>query len=296
MVGASRISDHNGQLPEAYGAGKAVTTRRGSLCCLLIVSAVLGCATQADAQKLFTGQCLYGCPTTDSPAYKTNDIIVRSLYTLSSNDTTKLADWVAYRITRETIGPSRDRQWAADPLLRPEETLEPSDYDGANAALGVDRGHQAPLASLSGPAEWPSLNYLSNITPQASALNEGPWMRLEAAERGLLGNPAVDAVYVVTGPLYEHTMRVLPHADEPHKVPSGYWKVIALVSAGVPQAVGFVMEQSTKRDASFCDFITGVGEIERRSGFDLFSALRPEIQEGLEQRDPGLRKVLGCHD
>ncbi len=66
------------------------------------------------AQELHHPLCLFGCPS-ETPL--TNDLIIREIYVLSSNDTTKFADWVAYKITRETIGPGRARTWKADPLL-----------------------------------------------------------------------------------------------------------------------------------------------------------------------------------
>ena len=72
---------------------------------ILVGAAVAGSASAQQAE-LHTFHCLHGCPV-GSPA--TNDIIVREIYTLSSNDMTKIADWVAYRITKATIGPSAHR-------------------------------------------------------------------------------------------------------------------------------------------------------------------------------------------
>jgi endonuclease G, mitochondrial len=62
---------------------------------------------------------------------------------LSSNDDTKFADYVAYRLDRQTITGSgkQDRNWQSDPDINPDETLEPEDYTGAHTAIGVDRGH-----------------------------------------------------------------------------------------------------------------------------------------------------------
>ena len=88
--------------------------------------------------------CVSGCPA-GRPG---NDFVVRHIYTLSNNEVTKIADWVAYAISEDTMGTGRNRTWRADPLLEDEETLEPDDYDGANDTLETDRGHQAPLASL----------------------------------------------------------------------------------------------------------------------------------------------------
>ena len=55
-------------------------------------------------------------------------------------------------------------------------------------------------------------NYLSNITPQRSPLNQGPWRILEDRIRDVTAD--YDAVYVLTGPLYERTMPALPGADD----------------------------------------------------------------------------------
>ena len=119
-------------------------------------------------------------------------MVVRSIYVLSSNDTTKLADWVAYRVTEETIGATAARRWKADPALADAETLEPDDYRDANAAHGTHRGHQAPLASFTSTADWETRNYLSNITPQKSDLNQGPWKGLENAVRDFANGGGYD--------------------------------------------------------------------------------------------------------
>ena len=77
---------------------------------------------RADDANLHTFHCLDGCPV-GAPA--NDDIVVREIYPLASNPVTKLADWVAYRVTPQPIGPSQDRIWSADPWLAPDETLTP---------------------------------------------------------------------------------------------------------------------------------------------------------------------------
>ena len=113
---------------------------------------------------------------------KSNDLIIRDIYALSSNDETKFADWVAYKLTYDmTTGSGKDRDWEPDPWLEDSETLEPDDYKGAYNALGTDRGHLAPLGSFDGTETWYEVNYLSNIVPQKSSLNRGRWKQLEGA-------------------------------------------------------------------------------------------------------------------
>ncbi|KKJ01146.1 DNA/RNA non-specific endonuclease [Prochlorothrix hollandica] len=153
-----------------------------------------------------------------------NQLLVRDIYCLSNNGTTKFADWVAYRLDASILtgSASQKRDWQADPDLDPAVTLEPEDYRGAHEALGTDRGHLAPLASFRG-ANWIQVNYLSNITPQRSQLNQGVWQELEQQVRDWARQ---GTVYVITGTAYLKPEPPLPQADEPHVVPSGFWKVV----------------------------------------------------------------------
>lgn len=227
----------------------------------------LGAPAAADPAEIHTFHCLHGCPM---GAAETNDLIVREIYTLSSNDLTKFADWVAYRVTKETIGSSEGRAWKADPWLGEAETLEPADYSGAPRALQIDRGHQAPLASFSGTPHAADTNYLSNITPQKAALNQASWMHLETAERRLAARASV---YVLTGPLFESAMPTLPRADEPHRMPSGYWKVVAIEEEGAMRVAAFLFPQETPRSARYCDMRVPIADVERRALLRLFPRL-----------------------
>lgn len=237
------------------------------------------------------GLCVYGCP---EGAPDGNRVIERPLYTLSNNSQTKFADWVAYRITRETIGPTRPRNWHRDPDLPPDETLRPSDYKAARSALNVDRGHQAPVSSLAASPHWKHIDYLSNVTPQSVNLNQGPWERLEDAERRLVEKTG-GAVYAVTGPLYERPMSSLPFAHISHKVPSGYWKVIAVGERTENfKVVSFIFDQQTPRKADFCDGEVSVREIETRTGLNIFPR-QPERQRVFfEERRGKLGEDMGC--
>lgn len=261
-----------------------------------VLLAVVILAVPIQAQEIHSELCLHGCPS-GSPAG--NDLIVRKLYILSSNDRTKLADWAAYRVTSETFGweVSRDnRTYLADPLLDPSETLEPSDYVGSPAALKIDRGHLVPLASFSETNHWETLNYMSNITPQGQGLNRGPWYDLETAVSRRLTN--LGPVYVSTGTLYETPRPYLPRSDESHMIPSGYWKVVAVEpSEGDIAVSAFVFPHDTRLEARFCNdrYWTTVREIERATGLDFFHALDKPHQDEIElDRSRNLLAALGC--
>jgi endonuclease G, mitochondrial len=201
--------------------------------------------------------CPLGCPNSAGG----NDIIFGHVYAASNNPSTKFADWVAYEVNVINFGASPSRNWASDPLLDDSKTLEENDYSKASNTLGVDRGHQAPLASFAGSRYWYELNYLSNITPQSKGLNQGPWRLLEAAVRD--ASKYRKSVYVITGPLYETEMPKLPNADEPHQIPSAYFKVVYKMNG---EAVAFIMGQDIDRKADFCSARVALDSLSGRVG------------------------------
>lgn len=238
---------------------------------------VLFALLTASAAAAEPGHCFRRCPA--------GDAIARDAYAVSINDRTKFADWVAYRISSATLGPTRPRRWQTDPDLAPAQRLEPQDYAGAYHKLAMDRGHLAPLASISGLSGWAAANYLSNVAPQRSSLNRGPWARLEAAERMLIQRHGFDAVHVLTGPLYEADMPDLPAASKAHRVPSGYWKLLLAIRGGVVHGAAFAMGQDMARDAAYCAAREDIESLERRTGLDL-----PDEDLTIQPLDP----LIGC--
>ncbi|MGY2172861.1 DNA/RNA non-specific endonuclease [Pseudomonas gingeri] len=234
--------------------------------------------------------CSVGCPTGGS-----NVTLARTAYTLNNDAQTKFAKWVAYRITKDTPAPSRPRNWKTDPDIPAGDTLDDADYKLANETLKTDRGHQANLASMGGVEGWQALNYLSNITPQKSDLNQGAWARLEDKERDLSKRPGIDSVYVLTGTLYERYVGTLPSTTKQHTIPSGYWKIIFTNSTPTEGTfAAFIMDQDTPRPANFCNYQVTVDEIEQRSGLKVWTTLPADDQAALKPVRGQLVKDIGC--
>ena len=235
-----------------------------------------------DRPEIYCEHFFYGYPYGTPPS---NDLIIRDIYALSNNDSTKFADWVAYRLSMHEVDGDLtvERKWKKDPWLDENETLEdsPDDYDRANNKLKTDRGHQAPLGSFKGSRHAAHTNYLSNITPQKSDLNQGPWNRLEEKVRNIVrkGN----TVNVMTGPLYEREMKKLPKSDEQHDVPSGYWKIICMEASGSISIAGFIFDQDTPRSDAILGHLATVDEIEQRSGLDFLWLLEDQLEDALEE-------------
>ncbi|GKV88187.1 DNA/RNA non-specific endonuclease [Pectobacterium carotovorum] len=230
--------------------------------------------------------CGVGCPVGGS-----SQTLIRDAYTLNNNASTKFANWVAYKMTSSSQASGRSRTWRQDPDLPASDTLAPAAYTGANAALAVDRGHQAPLAGLGGSSDWQSLNYLSNITPQRADLNQGAWVRLEDKERALSNSKTV---YTVTGPLFERNIATLPNAAGV-QIPSGYWKILFTGSSPADgKFAAFIMDQDTPRAANFCNFQVTVSQIEQKTGLTIWSSLPANVANTIKSQKGALASDLGC--
>ena len=227
----------------------------------LVLWALMAISSLSVNADILSVHCPLGCP--DNP--DGNDLVFAHVYALSNNKTTKFADWVAYEVDVVNFGDSPGRSWKADPLLGEDSTLEPGDYKGAHSStLKADRGHQAPLASFAGSRYWSELNYLSNITPQHKDLNQGPWKNLEDAVRAAVKYH--DSLFVITGAIYEGTPLQLPNADESHRVPSSYFKVIYNRKG---ESVAFVMKQSESKSLNFCNTKTPLAAVRSKLAFDI---------------------------
>ena len=136
------------------------------------------------------------------------------------------------------------------------------------------------MAAFAGNQYWYELNYLSNITPQDKDLNEGPWEELESAVRESATYTA--PLDVISGPVYERKMTNMPNADEPHTVPSGYYKI----AYNSTETMVFFMEQNSGRKDNYCSKITTVKSIQTKISYQL-----PALKSG----SADLRDRLGCH-
>ena len=249
-------------------------------------------AVQA-AAELHSAHCLHGC-LVGAPA--TNDVVVRPIYVLSSNDATKFADWAAYRVTRETIGPTDERRWRTEP----------------GAGGGGDAGARGLRRRARGAGDGPGAPGAAGELHGDAALgdDELPLERHAAAERAEPGSMGVAGARGA-GPCVVDGRRgrvrrgrsalraadaAAAGADEPHVVPSGYWKVVSVAREGGVRAAGFVFDQDTPREARHCDqrHRTTVREIERRTGLDFFHGLAQARQDIIETAPPTLLSELGC--
>ena len=218
----------------------------------------------------------------------TNDLIFRYSYTVSTNDQTRFADWIAYTVTPESIEDTSQprRSYRTDLFLDDDETLEErsgsGDYDGAYAEHGYDRGHLVPLRSFHGSPYADELNYLSVLAPQTSQLNRGVWRSIEGAVRKLVESEVT--AYVLAGTAYDQAkpMPLLPGADEPHRVPTAYWMIVYTNNSDALQTVTFLVPQRLPDSPTAAQFLTAIDSLEEIVGLDFFTLLDDEIEAEVE--------------
>lgn len=254
-------------------------TRKERLRPLIATIAVSLCLQNlASALASDEENCLYGCPTGASAE---NRKIERNLYSMSHNPETKIAEWVAYRVDVENLkGPKRSRSLKRDPMIHNRDLLTYEDYRDAFDLLGYNKGHLMPLGSVSNSPHWETVNFFSNIAPQTSSFNQGPWQKLEEKVRRLALERSETTTFVMTGPMFETQMDRLPSTTKSHVVPSAFWKIVVIVDNETLLSSGFILPQDTAKKASFCQYQETIEAIERRSGLDFF----PEIGSSKNDR------------
>ncbi|HET8785989.1 MAG TPA: DNA/RNA non-specific endonuclease, partial [Candidatus Limnocylindrales bacterium] len=235
----------------------------------------------------------FGDPT-DADA--SDDYIVRRPeYTTSYNANRGTPNWVSYDLDASQFGSNVDRCdcFTFDPELPSSFThLTTADYTGAGAAAGygIDRGHLArSFDRTAGTLDNATTYYLSNIIPQASDLNQGPWANMEN-ELGDLARLQNKEVYIVAGPAgNKGTVK----NEGKIVIPTSVWKVAVIMprDEGLAdvhtyldvQVIAVIMPNDPGvKNVDWHTYETTVDAVEALSGYDLLSLLPDKIERIVE--------------
>lgn len=211
-----------------------------------------------------------------SPDGTPEQILRRTGYTLSYNKTTKLPNWVAWRLTADrTTGPAKRNgvDFEADTDV-PAPRAEDSDYYGS----GYDRGHMCPAADNKFSKKAMQESFLfTNMCPQNGNLNRGDWNEMEMACRGWAEK--YGCVYVVCGPvLYKGKHKTI--GKNKVVVPEAFFKVV-LRLGDKPEAIGFIYKNA-EGNRPKGDYVNTVDEVERITGIDFFPSLPDDVERRVE--------------
>ncbi len=205
-----------------------------------------------------------------------HQIIEHFAYTLSYNEEHEQADWVAYELTKEeatTTTYDRTDDFRADPSVT-TGSADLSDYQPTEDTYA--RGHMAPAADFRWSEKAMSESfYMSNMSPQVHAFNEGKWMYLEMEVRHWA--EIYNGVYVVTGPVLKDDLPTI--GSHKVSVPEMYYKVI--LDLDEEKGIGFLMPNKDIDD-TFKNYAVSIDEVEAATGLDFFPALDDKTEEKTE--------------
>jgi endonuclease G len=145
--------------------------------------------------------------------------------------------------------------------------------------LGYDRGHQMPSADRNlNNAQNKTTFYFSNITAQASKLNQGIWANLENKVRAWTAQ--CDTLYVVTGAMPNTAINmkidyILDNKNKDVAKPKYYFKALAMKKGKNYYTIAYKMDNETPSSNKFETYQMPVNELEKITGFTFF----PDLNE-----------------
>ncbi len=233
---------------------------------------------------LATNQLLCaGLPTRLQNSPLPDDIVVlnKTGFTVAYSPSLRHPVWAAYRVhavTNPVLHP-RPRDFNPDPAAK----NSPGHKDYAKS--GYDRGHMVPnraIAARYGKTAQRQTFLTSNICPQRSGLNQGPWCNLEFRIAELWPGRFRD-VWVITGALSEPAGKRLPSGID---IPSAFYQIVVARDQDSLRAFGVLMPQNLRRRTHARTTLVAIDELERLSGLDFLADLPDEIEDRLESGVP----------
>ncbi len=202
------------------------------------------------------------------PEYGQSQLVHHKYYSLAYNEDKEQADWVVYRLTRASLkvpNVKRERHYAADYNVKTRSAYH-RDYTHS----GYTRGHLAPAGDMAFSEEAMKESYfMSNMSPQTRAFNNGVWKELEENIRDWAYRE--DVLIIVTGPVFESKT---PKRIGQNRVavPDAFFKVVLDQSPPEIKAIGFVIPNDVT-DKPLADYAMTVDEVESLTGFNFFRGL-----------------------
>ena len=230
----------------------------------------------------------FGTPFDASPV--DDYLLAREQSTVSYSSTRNTPNWVAYNLEASHMVSGQDRCdcFTFDPAL-PQNFSRYSTFDYVGS--GYSRGHLVKSADrTSGSLDNARTFYFSNIVPQTSANNGGPWLQLE----NYLSNKARDEnkeIFIVTG-----VAGSLGTVNDRGliTIPASLWKVAIVLPRNkgltdvnnglVPdEVIAVVMPNvSSMPSGDWKYYSTTVDAVEQLSGYNVFDKLEDQIEIALE--------------
>ena len=219
-----------------------------------------------------------------APAPSDIAILQRGEFAIGWSPSLKRPVWAAYHVPREArfdVGKrpafAKDRNVASAP--------PPDAYKGSR----YDRGHMVPnhaIVTRFGPDEQRKTFLMTNIAPQAPALNRGPWREMELRIADLW-TARYGEIWVIVG--------ALPASSAPERnklalsgidVPERYYMIAVAQSEDGVRVLAVLMPQTTDRWAFPTHDIVTIDELEKLSGLEFFPEMPSFLKRPLQADRP----------
>jgi len=213
-------------------------------------------------------------------------VLHKSGFILDFNESTALANWVAYELTIDEldIKVASKRNYRKDSSVMHGYTK--SDYSNFKVTgSDYDRGHLKPLRdSMSSQDQRDDCNLMTNITPQYSSLNQKVWKYVEDKTRNLVTRKY--PIYIITGPSPEFKEEIVGEWEWEVPIPQFYWKVIIQENDIAYSVIAFIMPNDISvKGKSESEYAFSIDELERKVGIDFLQVLDDKVEVQLESRD-----------
>lgn len=227
-------------------------------------------------------------------AQENNYLMSKPQYALSYNRSRAIPNWVSWHLDPLWLGTApRQDDFREDPTLPAGWfRVQDSSYSGS----GFDRGHHCPSADRTNTVPDNSATFLmTNMMPQAPNNNQGPWAQLEEYSRTLVDQG--NELYIVMGGAGQGGVGSNGAANTiaggQIVVPAYTWKVIIVLPNGVndvdrvfknTRTIAVIMPNAQGLNTDWKSWRTSVDAVERLTGYNFFSNVRPQMQRIIESR------------
>lgn len=160
-----------------------------------------------------------------------------------------------------------------------DEDVKGCPYSEDYKHSGFDRGHMCPAADQKWSRTAMAHSFvMTNICPQAGALNSGAWSTLEKKERQWACN--YGKLIIIAGPVYEarDTARI-GHTGV--RIPSSFFKVV--YAPTVSRAIAFVYP-NRRSPGNMANYSMTVDRLEEITGYDFFHTMPENEQHKIESK------------
>lgn len=205
--------------------------------------------------------------------------------------------WAAYRVAHADrwVDYKRPHLYYADKRLEEEHRLGPETFGKLNGTQ-LNVGHMVPNEAINrqfGRLAQLETFFMSNMSPQFDSLNSGVWLKLENAIRDMNELAERGHVWAITGPVFSSSPDAVERPDgkkvpvpeayycvtiDPHRYPYDRLSNVDIACFLIPQT-------APKMDSPL-DYLSGLDEVQDRTGLSFVPGFTHLIGETLKMNQP----------